>query len=99
MSKTFTFPQVKDFFMSWGLYPESNLFEAEEEGHDLESLASGINRCCYQKLLAEALKIGDDLFQKFCQHAISNAPNDSYSLRDSCWKLVKERWIDYLEDL
>jgi hypothetical protein len=99
-----TFTDVQAFFKSWGMYPKESI-ENEELDDDLnpEAIEQGINRKCYEKLIADADKeinasYFPNYFSTFCRRQI-DATDDQFYLSADSWEDLEEAWEEYVTSL
>ncbi len=86
------FSEVKVFFKSWCMYPSEE--DCEEDQLNPGVIEMGINRKCYEKLIAEANDHQGANFAAFCSSQI-DATDDSFYLSASTWKELEEAWYAY----
>lgn len=98
--RTMNFTDVQTFFKSWGLYPFEEYSDAEADSLNPEVVCEyGINRRCYEKLIAEATlsdQMAGSNFAPFCSRQI-DATDDSFYLSARTWAELEEAWHSYID--
>jgi hypothetical protein len=90
MTKELKFDDIKEFFSSWGLYPEEE-----------DSLKIGINEQCYNKLIDEAANVYGNKFAEFCAKVIDATDGvfylglDNWFQVEDVWKAFNNSWHCY----
>lgn len=89
MKECQTFEEVKDFFKSWGMFPH------KEETEDLNSdvIMLGINRCCFNKMMAEARREHGDELAVFILNE-TGGQDDSFCVEAPTWIELRDAWND-----
>ena len=84
------FQTVKEFFESWGMYPN----EEPTDEYNEEVIRLGINRACYGKMVEEAFEKHGLPMRKFCTHMV-DATDDSFYLRVDRWSQLEKAWDEF----
>ena len=89
------FKNVQGFFKSWGMYPGEEEDDCMADDLNPEVICGyGINRKCYEKMIAEANDHSGANFAAFCSRQI-DATDDSFYLSASTWRELEEAWYSY----
>lgn len=91
------FDEVQTFFKSWGLYPMGEHDDATADDLNPEQVCeNGINRKCYEKLIAEANDHAGANFAAFCSRQI-DATDDCFYLSAQTWAELEEAWYAHMD--
>ena len=72
------FSEVKEFFMSWGLFPKC-------------APGYSINELIYGKMMFEALPLHDGEFRTFVSNSITYNEN-AYTVSSATWEEMEKSW-------
>lgn len=97
------FESVKEFFKSWGMYPDGEHSDMLEDRLNPDAIANGINRKCYEKLIEQAYQHiwsseFSNYFPNFCREIIAACDNQFY-LKVSTWQELEKAWDNYIDSL